>query len=242
MLARTANRWGEFMFYEDGALNLGYDKTQTPTPISDWADLKYCDLDSGMNSDKAEDSFDAEAAYSSNIMDSPLPKSPDVIKNLAGCSPANGLDVWIMKKVASFLGNTGNIPKWIGNQLFDDLYNRALAERNSKTVNDDNDSKYFEEQTEPEKYGMHEFKDLGKNLAFNPFTELHSPYDKNYIVSFLKASWPPPMKLFILNLIPLTPILNSVRLSRSMATSLLSTRLKVRLKRFLITRLRNHKW
>ena len=143
----------EFMFYEDGALNLGYDKTQTPTPISDWADLKYCDLDSGMNSDKAEDSFDAEAAYSSNIMDSPLPKSPDVIKNLAGCSPANGLDVWIMKKVASFLGNTGNIPKWIGNQLFDDLYNRALAERNSKTVNDDNDSKYFEEQTEPEKYG-----------------------------------------------------------------------------------------
>lgn len=187
MLARTANRWGEFMFYEDGALNLGYDKTQTPTPISDWADLKYCDLDSGMNSDKAEDSFDAEAAYSSNIMDSPLPKSPDVIKNLAGCSPANGLDVWIMKKVASFLGNTGNIPKWIGNQLFDDLYNRALAERNSKTVNDDNDSKYFEEQTEPEKYGMHEFKDLGKNLAFNPFTELHSPYDKKLYRLVLKG-------------------------------------------------------
>ena len=186
MLARTANRWGEFMFYEDGMLTFGYDKSQTAQTISDWEDLEYCDLDSGLKTDETDESYDAEAAYHANITDSPLPQNGDVVRNLVGCSMDNGLDVWIMKKVATFLGNTKNVPTWVGNQVFDDTYNRLLANKNSDTVNKEFDKKYFKNQTVKEKYGMHEFKDLGNRLAFNPFTELHTKYNQKYYCKILE--------------------------------------------------------
>lgn len=186
MLARTANRWGEFMFYEDGMFTFGYDKSQPTQIISDWTDMEYCDLESGLKSDGTDDSYDPAAAYDSNITDSPLPQNGDVVRNLVGCSMDNGLDVWIMKKVAAFLGNTSNIPKWVGNQIFDDTYNRVLANKNSDTVNKDFDKKYFKDQTVKEKYGMHEFKDLGNRLAFNPFTELHTIYNQSYYSMILE--------------------------------------------------------
>ena len=178
MLARTANRWGEFMFYENGKLNIGYDASQTVSEISDWADLDYFDLESTLKSDEANNTYDAEAAYDQNIVDNPLQKDPDVVKNLAGCSFKNGLDVWIMKQVASFLGNNKNIPTWLGNQLFNEAYDRILANKNSNTVNQKIYDDYFKEEEVKEKYGMHKFKDIGDKYAFNPFTELHSIFNE----------------------------------------------------------------
>lgn len=186
MLARTANRWGEFMFYEDGMFTFGYDKSQTVETISDWEDLEYCDLEGGLKTDETDESYDAEAAYHANITDSPVPHNGDIVKNLAGCSMKNGMDIWIMKKVASFLGNTKNIPTWVGNQIFDDTYNRVLANKNSDTVNKDSHETYFAEQTVKEKYGMHEFDDLGNRFAFNPFTELHTKYNQKYYCKILE--------------------------------------------------------
>lgn len=178
MLARTANRWGEFMFYENGKLNIGYDASQTVSEISDWADLDYFDLESTLKSDEANNTYDAEAAYDQHIVDNPLQKDPDVVKNLAGCSFENGLDVWIMKQVASFLGNNKNIPTWLGNQLFNEAYDRILANKNSNTVNQKIYDDYFKEEKVKEKYGMHKFKDIGDKYAFNPFTELHSIFNE----------------------------------------------------------------
>lgn len=176
MLKRTANRWGEFMFYENGQLNIGYDDSQEATPIIGWTDLDYCELESGLKSDNTDDTYDAAAAYHSNIIDSFLQKDPTVIKNLVGCGPDDGLDMWLMKTVASALGNTKSLPTWIGNKVFTDLYDRALAERNKITVDSDFNEKYFSDSEGNERYGIHEFSDTGKKDAFSPFTEIHTQF------------------------------------------------------------------
>lgn len=179
MLARTANRWGEFMFYEDGQLNFGYDSTLKPTPISGWADLDYFELESGLKSDNTDKTYDAEAAYHTNIIENYLQKDPTVIKNLVGCGPKDGLDMWIMKTMASALGNTKSIPTWIGNQVFGDLYDLALAEKNKDTVDSEFNDKYFKDTNGNERYGIHEFQDVGKKDAFSPYTEIHTPFNED---------------------------------------------------------------
>ena len=179
MLARTANRWGEFMFYEDGKLNFGYDSTLKPTPISGWADLDYFELESGLKSDNTDKTYDAEAAYHTNIIENYLQKDPTVIKNLVGCGPKDGLDMWIMKTMASALGNTKSIPTWIGNQVFGDLYDLALAGKNKDTVDSEFNDKYFKDTNGNERYGIHEFQDVGKKDAFSPYTEIHTPFNED---------------------------------------------------------------
>ena len=41
MLTRTANRWGEFVYYEDGKLILGHDRPSTSQSISSYTSLSY---------------------------------------------------------------------------------------------------------------------------------------------------------------------------------------------------------
>lgn len=188
MLKRTTNRWGEFLFYEDGKLQVGYDDTQTVKEVDDWYSLNYCDLKSHLRTDNTDNTYDAEAAYDDNIVKSPIQKNPSKIKNLPGCSLDDGLDVWLMKTFASFFGNTKNIPTWIGNQTFDNLYNLAVQEVNNTYVDNELSKKYFKNEGKSEfaeYYGDTEF-DKKTAFGFSQFTEINSKFKEEFYRTILR--------------------------------------------------------
>ena len=189
MLKRTANRWGEFLFYEDGMLQVGYDDTQKPDKeVTGWYSLNYCDLKSHLRTDNTDNTYDPEAAYDENIVKSPIEKNSSKIKNLPGCSLDDGLDTWLMKTFASFFGNTKNIPTWIGNQTFDNLYNLAVQKRNNGYVDDDISEKYFQNENKDEfaqHYGNTEF-DKKTAFGYSQFTEINSKFKEDYYRTILR--------------------------------------------------------
>lgn len=180
LLARTTNRWGEFMYYEDGKLNIGYpdeptvDITHTDSMKDKFKSINYINLDDL----KLASNYDLEANYDKNILDTPLEKSPNKLSGLL-YAPGGKMDKVIMKKFAAFFKNDKNIPTFIGNQLFDDLYGlatKAIAVDNS---NNQFDEQHFSDENRknwPEKYGQYKFKS-GKKEGFNIFSELNSDYD-----------------------------------------------------------------
>ena len=174
MLARTANRWGEFLYYENGKLNFGYNAKQNAVEPKGWHQLNYCDLNSKLSLSDKGDHFNLEAAYDKNVLNSPVPKSPNIVKNVLGCSIDDGLDVWLMKKVSSFLNNTKSIPTWLGNQAFDELYAQAEARYTKKALDKESDDVWFavEDDKKDEHYGSSDDKE-----KVNPFSEFESKFD-----------------------------------------------------------------
>lgn len=178
MLVRTTNRWGEFLYYENGCLNIGYEnKVCTEADErDDWSELNYGDIDDGLDVEMA-DKFTAEAAYDEHIIDSKLKKSPNEIQGVFGCGPKNGLDLWMMKQFPKFFSNTESIPKFFGNLIFDNLYDSLVAEHNKSYLDEKFNEKYFSTNKPVEQYGCEDEPD-----TFNQFSELKSTYtDKKYL-------------------------------------------------------------
>ena len=186
MIIRTANRWGEFLFYEDGTINIGYDDTGEAIKKDDWKELTYCEIDNGLEFEIA-DKFAAEAAYDDNVIDCHVDKSPNKVNNEMGCGTDAGFDKWLMKQFPKFFSNTKNIPTWIGNTLFDNTYDLLVAKRNQGVLNDNSDEKYFSKTTPAEQYGYS--SDPNK---FNLFSELDSTFNekkyRNILLKELYAS------------------------------------------------------
>ena len=184
MLKRTTNRWGEFLFYENGKLNIGYDANESAKELTGWHGMKYCKVPNPLMTVDDIGTYDPEAAYDPNIIDRQLQKSPDKIINLASCDLENGLDIWMMKKIAAFLGNTKNIPSWLGTQATNEAWDTLVAYKNKDTVDDDFNSKYFNEKTVPEQWGLAKFDGEVKE-GHNPFTELNTSYTSKKYVDIL---------------------------------------------------------
>lgn len=186
MLKRTANRWGEFLYWEDGKLNVGYDDTQAPADANDWYAFDYINLAEPLTNipGKEMGTYDPEAAEDSTIALSQLQKSPDKLKNLPQCSMEDGKDVWLMKLIASYFDNTDSIPTYLGNVAFDEAFEQAVALKNKQTVDDDFNENYFQDQEVEEQYGIAKFDGEDKE-AFNQFTELNTPYKKEKYVEIL---------------------------------------------------------
>lgn len=186
LLKRTTNRWGEFMYYEDGRLNVGYDQKQKPLDPGSWTAFEYCDLTLPITAHSIEEDIDLEGVDDPNIVSTPLKKSPDELRNLPVCDLEHGLDIWLMKKIESTLSRTGSIPEYVGEQLFDEAYGYAVALRNKKTVDDEFNETYFKEMEVEEQYDMAEF-DGEEREAFNQFTELNTPYTREKYAAVLDA-------------------------------------------------------
>ena len=189
MLVRTTNRWGEFMYYEDGQLNIGYEdsgkETITHTNSADdkFACITYINLDEI----QLASSYEHAAEYDKNILDNTLEKSPNALSGLL-LAPGGKMDGVIMKKIAAFFKNDKNIPTFIGNQMFDDLYGLATKTRSVNKDNDDFDNTYFTDnikKTWPEKYGDCKF-DSGTKPGYNIFSEIKSGYNSKKYGSILK--------------------------------------------------------
>lgn len=179
-MARTTNRWGEFMYYENGKLNIGYDETAT-AELGDYNTISYIDLGSATQIARGG-KYDCEAADEKDLLNSILRKSPNKVKGTL-FSPGGDGDKVAMKKISGFFKNDKNLPTFIVGQLVDDTFDYA---RKKISVNDENsefDKKYFSDQSKfPERYGEHNFgddDDPDNGDGFNMFSEIDSEYGES---------------------------------------------------------------
>lgn len=181
-MTRTTNRWGEFMYYENGKLNIGYDDSDdAKADIGDYNTISYIDLANTVEIPKSG-KYDCEAADEKGLLDCTLRKTPNKVKGTL-FSPGGDGDKVAMKKISGFFKNDKNLPTFIVGQLVDDTFDYA---RKKISVNDENsefDKKYFSDQSKfPERYGEHNFgddDDPDNGDGFNMFSEIDSEYGES---------------------------------------------------------------
>lgn len=172
MICRTANRWGEFLYYENNMLNVG-SKNDAGTPVTSWRDLDYIEIDDHQLAEKSA-TYAADAVYDDHILENDLKKSPTTIKNLVTCDADTGLDRWFMKTFAKFYSNTKNLPSFLGDLAFDEAYDQLAARTNVNYLNDIFNEKYFKGSTPEEQYGYD-----SSPSKFNQFSELESQFKED---------------------------------------------------------------
>ena len=190
LLARTTNRWGEFMYYEDGKLQIGYNAEDQIKEVKKFYKITYsCKDASGDLLGNAKDgNYEAEAAYDKSIYDAPVPKSPLFVRGELGKFNGYG-DKYAMKKIASFFNTDQNVISWAVNTLVDDGVSVLQAMSSIKLLNNEVNKKYFPEKDKigtAEQYGTYKFTlyddETESKDGFNEFTEITSKYaDKNDI-------------------------------------------------------------
>ena len=183
MLARTSNRWGEFMYYEDGKLNFGYtDKESDVIEIKKgYKNMTFLDLAVEGLKIAEDGKYDYAAPDESGILTSLLRKSPNEVDGIL-LSPGEKWDKVLMKTITAALKHDKNIPTFLGNLAFDSAWDLAVRSLTNHTDNSEFDDEHFPDENKPgfaEQYGDHDFGKNGKEdkgYAFNQFTELDSKF------------------------------------------------------------------
>jgi hypothetical protein len=191
MLARTANRWGEFMFYEDNQLNIGYNAV-APVAVdeSEIKDIAIFDAETKQLSIGTDGEYDY-SANNGRLVGKPVQKSPFIVKAQMGAF-GGMVDKWIINQLTAVFKNDKNLPTLIGNLLFDNLFNLGKEKAKIAKLNSDFDKKY-EFDKKPgyaDQYGSYDFakkdQDPNNKDAFQQFTELNSKYDDKKYISIVE--------------------------------------------------------
>ena len=191
MLARTANRWGEFMFYEDNQLNIGYSATE-PVEVneSEIKDIAIFDAETKQLSIGTDGEYDY-SANNGRLVGKPVQKSPFIVKAQMGAF-GGMVDKWIINQLTAVFKNEKNLPTLIGNLLFDNLFNLGKEKAKIAKLNSDFDKKYnFDKKPGyANQYGSYDFAKKGQDPnnkdAFQQFTELNSKYDDKKYISIVE--------------------------------------------------------
>jgi hypothetical protein len=191
MLARTANRWGEFLFYENNQLNIGYSATE-PVEVneSEIKDIAVFDAETKQLSIGTDGEYDY-SANNNGLAGKPVEKSPFIVKAQMGAF-GGMVDKWIINQLTAVFKNDKNLPTLIGNLLFDNLFNLGKEKAKIAKLNSDFDKKY-EFDKKPgyaDQYGSYNFakkdEDPNNKDAFQQFTELNSKYDDKKYISIVE--------------------------------------------------------
>lgn len=191
MLARTANRWGEFMFYEDNQLNIGYNAV-APVAVdeSEIKDIAVFDAETKQLSIGTDGEYDY-SANNGGLVGKPVQKSPFIVKAQMGAF-GGMVDKWIINQLTAVFKNDKNLPTLIGNLLFDNLFNLGKEKAKIAKLNSDFDKKYkFDKKPGyADQYGSYNFakkdQDPNNKDAFQQFTELNSKYDDKKYISIVE--------------------------------------------------------
>ena len=198
MLARTCNRWGEFLYYENGELNLGYDNTKAPIDLAStgFKSISFFDLNSKEVSVSQKGKYELEADNSS-LRGFSLEESPFIPKGQFGyMDERHKVDKWIMKQFPAIFKNDKNLPTMLTNIMFDNLFSLAMAKSSTAKLNSDADEKYFakyDDNTKDQHYGSFDFANAKKaepkrlKKAYQEFSELYTNYnEKGYNIILQK--------------------------------------------------------
>ena len=191
MLARTANRWGEFMFYEDNQLNIGYnDVAPVAVDESEIKDIAVFDAETKQLTIGKDGEYDY-SANNGGLVGKPVQKSPFAVRAQMGAF-GGMVDKWIINQLTAVFKNEKNLPTLIGNLLFDNLFNLGKEKAKIAKLNSDFDKKYnFDKKPGyTNQYGSYDFAKKGQDPnnkdAFQQFTELNSKYDDKKYISIVE--------------------------------------------------------
>ena len=146
-LARTTNRWGEFLYYENNKLTLGYQDTEKT--VESYDVLTYCNWNGKRPAQKNAGPYVGDAPYDSNILKSVVTQDGyDKVKNTVAnmFDSENGADVFWMKKAAQVLNNSKSITNFAFDLAVDDLVTLGSVEVMVKANNDKNNDAYFDDK------------------------------------------------------------------------------------------------
>ena len=185
MLARTTNRWGEFMFYQDGKLQIGYDNSAAPKTVNptDYSRITYPNKD---QSDKliehaTDGTYDLQAVYDKTVSNTPVPHSPYIVKGELG-KFADYEDKYALKKVAKLLNNDKDLNTFIFGNLVDDsasvIKSIEVFDNKNEKINETYFSKIDDAELAEQYDREYNFKiytdTYEKKPGFNPFTEINA--------------------------------------------------------------------
>lgn len=161
-LVRTTNRWGEFLYYEDGKLHIGCkynpnaSESDTPAPgttddendddnIAKWDTLTYYEQSAKDNTlVNSVNNVDTDVVYDEHMLNNPIEKGKYAeLLGVMGCDLDHGGGPWATKIIGNLLSSGKNLMDFIVDTLVDEGI--ALAQAKKKK-NDDNakiDKEYF---------------------------------------------------------------------------------------------------
>jgi len=175
MLARTCNRWGEFLYWEDGKLRIGYDADEEKAKnIKGYYSMTFHD-NTSTQPIAADSTYTPEATYDNNVLKSKVQKDGaamvfGTIMNMADMD--KGADYYWLSKVGQVLTNNKSIMNFLFDTAVNDLITWAQQETLVSQYNDKHNDAYFKKKkkyisTLDEQYD-HSKKTLNQFSEFDP--------------------------------------------------------------------------
>ena len=153
LLARTTNRSGEFMYYYDGKLRIGYDGDESKAvEITDhFKSITYHNTTLAQPKQENEGPVNLEAPYDNNVLNSTVQKDGaakvvNTIKNMADLE--TGADRYWLQKVGQVLTNNKPLMNFMFDTAVDDLLAWAQADSLASQYNDKHNDDYFKKNKE----------------------------------------------------------------------------------------------
>ena len=173
-LVRTCNRWGQFLYFEDGKVTIGYNSTKKGkiTHKSDDNNYTYdhyhfCNLNEKSTTPVTTDNFADGTTYDTHILNNKLNKNGgDEIRGVIGCDKKHGGDVWGAKIIGDLLSSGKNLYDYTVDTLIDSgiawgQVNKRVNDNNEQfnkdylTIKDkatDTDKAHYDSTSDPTEY------------------------------------------------------------------------------------------
>ena len=172
-LVRTTNRWGEFLYYEDGKLHIGCkynpnaSKSDTPAPgttdddkdntpkdnspkndvanIDKWDTLTYYEQSAKDNSlVNSVNNVDTDVVYDEHMLNNPIEKGKYAeLLGVMGCDLDHGGGPWTTKIIGNLLSSGKNLMDFIVDTAVDEGIALAQAQKKRDKDNAKIDKEYF---------------------------------------------------------------------------------------------------
>lgn len=179
-LARTTNRWGEFLYFEDEKLHIGYEDKSLDTAIAlpAYEELTYRDLCSTNSAQSRSKGYFGEAPYDDNVLNSKVKKDTyDVVKGTiknVGDTDKDG-DIYLFGKASSLFANNKSLKNWLIDTAVDDAVALGQAEARVARMNAPKNKEYFDNnKRDSETNGKFHYSDNEYN-EFSEFTPIVNP-------------------------------------------------------------------
>ena len=153
-MVRSTNRWGEFLYYEDGKLHIGFENNPNPKSVKivgsttkgdySYNSITYCDLNESPVADEDAGEVCDGVSYDAHMDRSYLEKGKyDKIKAVMGCGKDSGGDIWATKIIGNLLSSGKNIFDFVVDTIVDEIILLEQAKTITSQKNDKFDNKYF---------------------------------------------------------------------------------------------------
>ena len=164
-LVRSTNRWGEFLYYEDGKLHIGFNKSSSKAVKKkgsndanafEYNSITYCDLNESPVADEDTGEVCDGVSYDAHMDRTILTKGKYAsVKNGIYSKWEDGLDIWGVKTIGKVLCSGKNLFDFLVDMMVDDSIAWGQATKIAKDANKEFDDKYFKafksETTDAEK-------------------------------------------------------------------------------------------